>query len=107
VIDVDERVLLAAAAGFGLGLPACALYFAGLALGMRRALRARHPALVLLASFALRVTLLLALGAWLGARTHALGSLAGLLLAFLLVRTLALRRARGSAAAPPLGAEGR
>ncbi|ODU09996.1 MAG: hypothetical protein ABS84_05980 [Rubrivivax sp. SCN 71-131] len=107
MIEAGERVVLAALGGFALGLPASALYFAGLALGMHRALRARHPALVLLASFTLRAVLLLALGAWLAARSHPLGSLCGLLLAFLLARTLALRRVRGRGSNASPGAQGR
>lgn len=104
MIDVGPRVLQAGLAGFALGLPASALYFGGLALGMRGALRAKHPALVLLASFALRVALLLGLGAWLGANTHPLGALVGFLAAFLLARTLAVRLMRGRAGAEPPGA---
>lgn len=84
--------------GLAAGLPASALFFAGLAWGVRRALCSRWPAAVLLLSFGCRAALLLGLALWLGRRSaQPLWTLGGYVLAFLLVRTLALRRARAGA----------
>lgn len=63
---------------------ASALFFAGLAWGMRLALRARRPTPVLLLSGAIRIGAVLAVG-WLVAGQGA-ASLAGFALAFLVVR---------------------
>lgn len=103
MIDIDSRALLI---GLGVGLPAGALYFAGLAWGMRRALRARHPAALLLASFVGRAALLLGLGLWLVRQAHPLWTLAGYALAFLAARTLAVRGARRGRPAGAAGQEG-
>lgn len=67
------------------GALASALFFAGLAWGMRLALRARHPAPALLASSAIRIAALLGVG-WLVAAQGGAAALAGFALAFLLVR---------------------
>jgi F1F0 ATPase subunit 2 len=66
------------------GALASALFFAGLAWGMRLALRSRRPMPVLLLSGAIRISALLAVG-WLVAEQGA-ASLAGFALAFLVVR---------------------
>lgn len=96
MIEFDARALLL---GLALGLPASALYFAGLAWGMRRALRARAPAAALLLSFLVRAALLLGLALWALRLAPSLWLLAGYLAAFVLVRQLAVWRARASAAA--------
>ncbi len=85
--------------GLGLGAiagaVAGALFFAGLALGMRRALQSAHPTAVLLASSVLRIAALLAAG-WLVAQKGAM-VLAGFALAFLAVRFIAVALARPAA----------
>lgn len=52
------------AIGLAMGVCAGALFFAGLAAGMRLALGAARPGPVLLASAALRIALLLGAGVW-------------------------------------------
>ncbi len=94
--DVDPRAVLL---GFGLGLLASGLFFAGLAWSLRRALRARYPALVLVSSFVLRAGLLLGAGWWLTRAASPLSSLPAYVLAFFLVRAAALRWARRGQAA--------
>ena len=85
---------------FGLlcGAGAGALFFAGLAWGMRVALRRPRPVTVLLPSAALRIGLLLAAGVWIaGLGTAALlGFMAGFFL-FRVVMILALRPTPGGA----------
>ena len=78
--------------GVGAGLVAGALFFAGLALGMRLALRSRHAAVVLLSSSALRILVLLGLG-WLVAAQGAV-TLVGFAVAFLVARFAATAIAR-------------
>ena len=91
----------AAMLGFFAGLVASGLFFAGLAWGMRRALRMRHPAAVLLLSFLLRAALLLGVGWWLARGASPVVSLLAYMLAFFVVRAVALRRARrGNAGSP-------
>jgi uncharacterized membrane protein len=80
------------AVGGLLGTLGSALFFFGLALGMRLALRARHPALLLLLSAGLRITALLAL-LW-GVSQIGVAALAGFALAFLGIRFVAFRIAR-------------
>ncbi len=72
--------------GFGLlaGTVASGLYFAGLAWGMRLALRAARPVAVLLPSASIRIALLIGAGFWIS-QSGAL-ALAGFALAFLMVR---------------------
>ncbi|QIE54209.1 ATP synthase subunit AtpR [Pikeienuella piscinae] len=81
---------------FGLGLlagaMAAALFFAGLAWGMRLALRAARPVSVLLASAALRIALLLGVGWWVAAQGMAAG--VGFALAFLAMRLALLATLR-------------
>ncbi|WP_458790936.1 N-ATPase subunit AtpR [Yoonia sp. MH D7] len=84
--------------GFGLlsGTVATALYLAGLAWGMRLALRTARPVAVLLPSAAIRITLLIGVGFWIS-QSGAV-ALAGFALAFLVVRfvvTNALRPPEG------------
>lgn len=104
MIEFDGRALLI---GLAAGVPASILYFAGLAWSTRRALRARRPGRLLLASFLLRAGLFLALAFWLARQAQALWLLAGFLAAFVLVRTLAIRGARGRERRDPLATEGR
>ena len=85
--------------GFGLlvGAVATAIFFAGLAWGMRLALHTARPVAVLLPSAAIRIALLLGAGFW----VSQLGAvaLAGFALAFLVVRfivTSAMRLPKGS-----------
>lgn len=74
--------------------------------GACAALRARHPAALLLASFVGRAALLLGLGLWLVRQAHPLWTLTGYALAFLAVRTLAVRGARRGRPAGAAGQEG-
>ncbi len=80
------------ALGAGLGLAASALYFLGLAWGIRRALGGPRAAPLLLASSALRIALLLALGWWVAGQGAA--ALAGFALAFVAARFAAIAAAR-------------
>ncbi len=94
--------------GFVWGLPVSVLFFAGLAWGMRLALRSRQPTMLLLLSAALRITALLGVGYWVSAAASKGWPLAGYALAFFLVRVLAVARARrvpnpGPSAAPEQG----
>jgi F1F0 ATPase subunit 2 len=84
------------ALGLGAGALAGALYFAGLAFGLRLALRRARPVAVLLPSAAVRIALLLAAGAWIAGL--GLAALAGFALGFLAVRLVVTRvAARGLA----------
>ncbi|WP_108484325.1 ATP synthase subunit I [Oceaniglobus ichthyenteri] len=76
--------------GFGLlaGALAAALFFAGLAWGMRLALRAPRPVAVLLPSAALRIALLLGAGWWVA--TWGVAAILGFALAFMVVRLILL-----------------
>lgn len=81
MITVDWVIL-----GYGAlaGAAAGALFFAGLAWGLRLALRSRRPMPVLLLSAALRIAALLCVG-WLVAG-QGITALAGFALAFLMLR---------------------
>jgi len=87
--DFDYGLLL-----FGLltGGIAAALFFAGLALGMRLALRAVRPVAVLLPSAALRIALLIGAGWWVAGQ----GAVAavGFVIAFFVVRLVLLSALR-------------
>lgn len=80
-VDWDAVLL-----GFSCGVPVSVLFFVGLAWGMRLALRSARPGVLLVLSFACRVTVLLAVGFWLTAARVDAWPLAGYVLAFLLVR---------------------
>ncbi|HNP37567.1 MAG TPA: ATP synthase subunit I [Woeseiaceae bacterium] len=80
----------AALLGFSVGVPASLLFFAGLAWGVRRALRSTRPGALLLLSFLCRVALLLAAGFWLVSSRDSAWPLAGYALAFFLVRIAAV-----------------
>lgn len=88
---IDAQALLA---GLAAGAFASALFFAGLAWGIRQALRTRHPAWILVASFLVRSALLLGLGLWVVRTWHPLWALAGYAGAFLVVRAVAVRSGR-------------
>ncbi len=96
-MSMDWNALLR---GFFWGLPVSALFFVGLAWGMRLALRSTQPATLLLLSAACRITALLAVGYWVSgvsgasASTNSAWPLVGYALAFFLVRLLAIARAR-------------
>ena len=92
--------------GFGLvtGAAATALFLAGLAWGMRLALRSGRPVAVLLPSAALRIALLIGAGWWVAAQGLAAG--AGFAVAFLAVRlvvTSAVSPTKGTTAPQPPG----
>ena len=80
--------------GFLWGLPVSVLFFAGLAWGMRLALRSTQPASLLLLSAACRIAALLGVGYWVSAAANNAWPLAGYALAFFVVRVLAIARAR-------------
>lgn len=73
--------------GLGLGALGGVLFFAGLALGIRLALKGRAPGLMLLASTAIRLAMLLGL-AWLAVGQGLVSALC-FLAAFMIVRTAA------------------
>lgn len=92
--------------GFFLGLLVGVLFFAGLAWGLRIALRSTRPGVVLLCSALCRIAMLLAVGFWVAASTDNAWSLAGYATAFFLARLVAVlwvRPARG----PALPGQGR
>ncbi len=89
VIDWESLLL-----GFCLGVPASALFFAGLAWGMRQALRSTRPGVWLLLSFICRIAVLLTVGFWVTATGDNAWPLAGYVLAFFLVRLVAILWAR-------------
>lgn len=74
--------------GLVVGLPMSALFFWGLNWGMRLALNSTHPGRLLMLSFFCRMVLLLAVALLLSRFTGSLLTLAGYMLAFLLVRVL-------------------
>jgi len=85
-----EAVLL----GFTFGVPVSVLFFAGLAWGMRLALRSTRPWAVLLISSLCRIAMLLAVGFWVAASGDNGWTLAGYAFAFFLVRLVAVRWAQ-------------
>ena len=89
--ELDPRAILL---GLGLGIILSSFFFIGLDWSLRWALRARQPALVLVLSFVLRSAVLLIVAWWLARQPGALWSLPAYMLAFFLVRSLVLRRAR-------------
>lgn len=104
---MPEMDVRAALLGLGIGLLVSGLFFAGLGWSLRWALRSRWPFLVLLPGFLLRAALLLATAWWLSRVSNPLWSLPAYMLAFFLVRGVALRWARrGGAAVPATGQDG-
>lgn len=80
--------------GFGAGVAVSVLYFAGLAVSVRVALRTSRPAAVLFPSAVLRIGLLLAVGWLVTDGATLVWAFAGYGVAFLLVRFLATLLAR-------------
>lgn len=78
------------------GVVAGALFFAGLAFGLRLALRGSRPMPILAVSALLRIAALLAAG-WLVALAGGAAALAGYALAFLVTRFAAITLARPAA----------
>lgn len=78
--------------GSGLGLVSSSLYFAGLYASVRATARVRHPGALLAVSAAARLVLFL-LGGYVAMRLGLVSGL-GFLLAFPLVRYLAIARVR-------------
>lgn len=75
------------------GAVASAAFFAGLALGMRFALRAANPVPILMLSAIVRMAALLGLG-WLTATLGGMWAFAGFALAFMLTRLIVIRVTR-------------
>lgn len=90
----------AAALGFACGAGMSVLFFAGLGLGMRLALRTNSPIRILSLSAVLRIAALLAVG-WLVAAQGGPWAFAGYGLAFFLIRTVFTSLARLAPASPP------
>lgn len=95
-LQIDWHAVLL---GFGVGVPVSALFFAGLAVGMRLALRSRQPAGLLLLSAVCRIALLLLIGFWITTAGSSAWPLAGYAVAFFAVRLIAVGYARW---APPI-----
>lgn len=89
MMNVDWNAFLL---GLTVGAGVSALFFAGLAYGMRLALGATKPAMILLISAGLRITMLLTIG-WLVAQIGT-WAFAGYALSFLLIRLAAITIAR-------------
>ena len=89
MIDVDWSAFLL---GLAIGASVSAVFFAGLAFGIRIAFGATRPTAVLLLSAGLRIALFLAVG-WLVAQIGA-WALAGYALSFLVVRFVIIAFAR-------------
>lgn len=95
---------VAAALGFACGAGMSLLFFAGLAFGMRLALRTDTPIRILSLSAGLRIAALLGLG-WLVVAFGGLWAFVGYGLAFFLVRTVFTSLARlAPAPAAPISA---
>ncbi|MDO6443283.1 MULTISPECIES: ATP synthase subunit I [unclassified Marinobacter] len=91
MITVDWHAVLL---GFSVGAPVSALFFAGLAWGMRHALNSGSPATWLMISAFGRIAMLLALGFWITAMAGSNWAIAGYALAFFLIRLIAVLWAR-------------
>tara|TARA_R110002074_G_scaffold116492_3_gene247909 strand:- start:102 stop:386 length:285 start_codon:yes stop_codon:yes gene_type:complete len=76
------------ATGLAIGLAVCAVFFAGLALGVRIAVRSARPGMVLAISAGIRIAMVLA-AAWATAQIS-IWSMAGFGLAFLAARLVVL-----------------
>lgn len=86
----------AAVAGLAIGAIVAGCYFAGLALGMRGALRSARPLVLLAASSAARIAVLLAIG-WIVADRGGVSAFLGYAAAFVAVREISLMLARRGA----------
>ncbi|QEY59195.1 ATP synthase subunit AtpR [Pseudomonas sp. C27(2019)] len=91
MLDIDTNATLL---GFAVGLPMAVVFFLGLNFGMRLALASQSPGFLLMLSFFIRLAVLLAVGFAIVNLTDTLWSLAGYMLAFLLVRIVAVMRAQ-------------
>lgn len=80
--------------GFGVGVAASILYFAGLAVSVRVAMTSSRPTAVLLPSALVRIAMLLGVGWLVTGGATLVWAFAGYGLAFFLVRSLATMRAR-------------
>lgn len=89
MIDIDSNAILL---GFTLGVPMAVVFFWGLNFGMRLALASQNTGFLLMLSFFIRMLTLLAAGLAVVKITETLWSLAGYMLAFLLVRVVAVVR---------------
>lgn len=103
MIEININALLL---GLAIGLPMSVLFFWGLNWGMRLALASSQPGGLLMLSFFVRLVVLLGVGFTLTKLTNTLWSLAGYMLAFLLVRVVAVVRARISPASDLAKQEG-
>ncbi len=103
MIEINTNALLL---GLAVGLPMSVLFFWGLSWGMRMALASSQPGGLLMLSFFVRLVVLLAVGFALIKLTNTLWSLAGYMLAFFLVRIMAVVRAKISPAANVVKQEG-
>ncbi|WP_239985829.1 ATP synthase subunit I [Marinobacter salexigens] len=91
MITVDWQAVLL---GFSFGLPVSALFFIGLAWGMRRALGSDRPGLWLMTSSFCRIGILLGVGFLVTAYAGSNWAIAGYALAFFLARLAAVLWAR-------------
>lgn len=91
MLDVNSSALLL---GFAVGLPVSALFFWGLNWAMGLALVSEHPTRLLMLSFFCRMVILLGIGFGLTALSETLWSLAGYMLAFVLLRVLVVLRTK-------------
>lgn len=91
--------------GFSVGLPVGALFFLGLAWGMRRALGSDRPGLWLIVSAFCRISVLLTVGAWVIATAESNWAVAGYALAFFLARLIAVLWARAGRTSANTGQE--
>lgn len=96
MIDINSNAILL---GVAVGLPVSALFFWGLNWGMRLALASEHPGRLLMLSFFCRMVILLGVGFTLTALSQTLWTLAGYMLAFLLLRIVVVLRTKSALAA--------
>ncbi len=90
MIHIDWAMM---AFGLAIGAVMSAMFFTGLGLGMRAALRSAHPVRVLMLSASLRISCLLGIG-WLVVDQAGPWSLLGYAAAFVIVRAIATMVAR-------------
>jgi len=91
VIDINVSATLL---GFVVGLPVSALFFWGLNFGMRLALASEHPGRLLMLSFFCRLIMLLGIALLVTTLAQTLWALGGYMLAFVLMRVIAVVRAQ-------------
>lgn len=102
MIDIQGPAI---ALGLAVGLPMAVLFFWGLNWGMRLALASTQPGGILMLSFFVRLVILLGVGLALTRFTGTLWALAGYMLAFLVVRVIAVVRARIKPSVPTVQQE--